>query len=103
MNMQISTEGGTQVRWNRNGNELFYIAPNGDLMSAVLKRSAKGSELEVIKTTRLFATHVGDTVAGQDGPQYLVSPDGQRFLFSTIVDEPASTITVIVNWKAPTK
>jgi hypothetical protein len=32
-------------------------------------------------------------------PQYLVSIDGMRFLFDSAVEEAASPITVILNWK----
>jgi Tol biopolymer transport system component len=97
--IQVSTTGGTQVRWNRNGRELFYIATDGALVSTMLKGGGKNSDFEVLRTTRLFSTRTGDTVVGQDGPQYLVSADGQRFLVDTIVEEPTSTITLLVNWK----
>jgi hypothetical protein len=30
---------------------------------------------------------------------YIVSPDGQRFLLDTIVEEQAPPIVVILNWK----
>ena len=30
---QVSTSGGTQVRWSADGRELFYIAPDGKLMA----------------------------------------------------------------------
>src|SRR5262249_36243778 len=29
---QISTNGGTQVRWNKNGKELFYLSLSGEMM-----------------------------------------------------------------------
>ena len=31
---------------------------------------------------------------------YMVSPDGQRFLMNTIIEEATSPLTVILNWKA---
>jgi hypothetical protein len=34
---------------------------------------------------------------------YVPSADGQKFLMDTIVEENAPPITVIVNWKAPSK
>jgi hypothetical protein len=45
---------------------------------------------------------VGDIVPLQSGYSisYIISPDGQRFLMDTIVEEPAAApITVILNWK----
>ena len=35
---QVSTGGGTQPLWARNGQELFYLAPNGTLMSVRVER-----------------------------------------------------------------
>ena len=35
---QVSTGGGTQPLWARNGQELFYLAPNGALMSVRVER-----------------------------------------------------------------
>ena len=35
---QVSTGGGTQPLWARNGQELFYLAPDGALMSVPVER-----------------------------------------------------------------
>ena len=35
---QVSTGGGTQPLWARNGQELFYLAPDGTLMSVPVER-----------------------------------------------------------------
>ena len=37
---QVSTVGGTEPLWARNGQELFYLAPNGALMSVPVERGA---------------------------------------------------------------
>ena len=34
---QISTSGGIEPRWRRDGKELFYIAPDGKLMAAPIQ------------------------------------------------------------------
>jgi hypothetical protein len=45
-------------------------------------------------------TRVGGWTDVQKGPQYLVSPDGLRFLMNTLAGEViTSPITVILNWK----
>ena len=33
---QVSTAGGTQVRWSRDGNEIFYVAPDGTMMAVTI-------------------------------------------------------------------
>jgi serine/threonine protein kinase len=90
----VSTGGGAQVRWRRDGKELFYIALNGELMAVSFDAAQIG------KPVPLFLTHVG---AFQDVslPHYIPSPDGQRFLMDTVVEENAPPITVILNWKPP--
>jgi hypothetical protein len=35
--VQVSTEGGVQPLWSKNGNELFYLAADKNLMSVHLK------------------------------------------------------------------
>ena len=37
----VSTDGGTQPLWARNGRELFYLAPNGALMSVRVEPGAR--------------------------------------------------------------
>ena len=98
--MQVSIRGGAQPRWRPDGKELFYIAMDDRLMAVPIHRSPDGKTLEADLPVPLFATHVGGAVSPNVTRQtYMVSPDGQRFLMNTIVDEPASPITVILNWK----
>jgi Tol biopolymer transport system component len=94
---QISTAGGYWPRWRRDGKELFYLAPDGKLMAAAV--NGQESAFEVGAITSLFATRLG-------GPRlaYDVSPDGQRFLVNTLVEEAVTApITLVVNWPAALK
>jgi serine/threonine protein kinase len=88
----VSAGGGTQVRWRRDGKELFYIAPSGELMAVSFDAARIGIPVS------LFLAHVG---AFQDIslPHYIPSRDGQRFLMDTVVEETAPPIIVILNWK----
>jgi eukaryotic-like serine/threonine-protein kinase len=92
---QISTEGGAEPVWNRNGRELFYR--NGDKMMAVDITTEPG--FTAGKPRVLFEGHYvpppGTT------PNYDVSPDGQRFLMikSNEAGEAApAQINVVMNW-----
>jgi hypothetical protein len=96
---QISTNGGAQVRWRPGGRELFYIALDERLMAVTIRVSSDGKAIDADAPIPLFGTHVGGAVQGIYRPQYMVSPDGQRFLMSTVSEEAASPITVILNWK----
>jgi Tol biopolymer transport system component len=96
----ISTNGGAQVRWRRDGRELFYIAMDGRLMAVPIRFAADGQAVDVGTPAPLFATQVGGTVRGLDRQQYVVSPDGQRFLMSVIAEDPnPPPLEVILNWQ----
>ena len=102
--VQVSTDGGAQVRWRRDGKELFYMALDGRLMAVALKLSGDGHTLAPAAPVPLFAIHVpgGAVQPGGSRQQYDVSSDGQRFIVNTIVEEAAtSPITLILNWKPP--
>src|ERR1043166_8336253 len=43
---QISTNGGSQVRWNKNGREIFYLSLDSKMMAASVKLSPDGQSLE---------------------------------------------------------
>jgi len=99
--LQISTNGGAQVRWRADGQELFYIALDGRLMAVPIRLASNGQSVEADAPVPLFPTRVGGAVQGTNKQQYAVSADGQRFLMNTIVGEAmTSPITVILNWKA---
>jgi len=88
---RISTSGGDNARWRRDGKEIFYLAGN-TLMAAGV--TANGSRFDVGTEQRLFE------VATVDGYwPYDVSADGQRFLVNTHPD-PVAPLTIVVNWPA---
>ena len=93
---QISTAGGTQVRWSADGKEIFYLALDGKLMAASVGLS--GAAPDVKLPVALFQTYLatGTNVIGNK-PQYAVSRDG-RFLLNTAVESPSAPIVVAFNW-----
>jgi hypothetical protein len=100
---QISIDGGTQVRWRRDGKELFFVGLDRRMMSVTI-RSSTNDSFEYDAPVALFLTRL-PTTAGLAGgrQQYDVSRDGQRFLMNTYADTGSevgtSPITVILNWK----
>jgi Tol biopolymer transport system component/DNA-binding winged helix-turn-helix (wHTH) protein len=93
--LPVSTNGGAQVRWGSDS-ELFYIALDGQLMAVPIHYS--GREVQADPPIALFPTSVGGAVHSNDRQQYVVSPEGTRFLMNTLT-EASSPITVILNWK----
>jgi hypothetical protein len=92
----ISTNGGAQVRWRRDGRELFYIALDDRLMAVRIQFRPDG--LKVGAPTALFPTHVGGAVQGANMYQYVVSSDGQRFLMNTTIEQATPPIIALLNW-----
>jgi serine/threonine protein kinase len=100
---QISARGGGQVRWNRNGRELYYLSPDGRLMAAPIRFTADGNAIEP-STPQVLFRWIG-TDLGRQGTAlapYAVSKDGQRFLYGTTKVQPnTSPLTMILNWRRP--
>jgi Tol biopolymer transport system component len=98
---QVSTGGGDQPRWSRDGKEIYYVtqAPANTLMVAAV--SVRDSAFDVGAVKALFAVRP----AGTPRNSYQVSPDGQRFLVNMgPVQAPTATpITVVMNWTAGLK
>jgi Tol biopolymer transport system component len=103
---QVSTAGGSQPRWRRDGKELFYAAPDGHMMAASVSIRSDGQALEVSTPVTLFAARLASGASvlavGAQRPQYAIAPDG-RFLMNLAVDAPASPISVVLNWNAALK
>jgi Tol biopolymer transport system component len=94
---QVSTNGGVQPRWRRDGKELFYLGLDRKLMAVPVRGV---STLEFGAGVPLFEAHTesGTTVNVGMVQQYAVAPDGQRFLLNLEPDSAASPITVVLNW-----
>jgi len=93
---QVSSDGGMQPIWRRDGRELFYLSPRGELMSVEI--GAGGSDAPEARAPRaLFRTGLNPSaILGE----YAVSPDGQRFLLLEPVGDRGSSISLLLNWPA---
>ena len=87
---RVSLTGGQTPRWRRDGKELFYMAPNGGVMSVTI---TLGPVLQVAPARQLFV--VADRAVSDI---YDVSRDGQRFLVNTATERDPTPITVVLNW-----
>ena len=84
---RVSSGGGYDPRWNRNGREMFY--QSGDKMMAV----------DIITSPSFSASAPKMLFEGQD-LGWDVSPDGQRFLMVKAVEQQqaATQINIVLNW-----
>jgi Tol biopolymer transport system component len=93
---QVSSGGGQEPRWRRDGKELFYLSPDGKMMAVPI---IAGASFESGSPVTLFQTHRRQPIASFDLFSYDVSPDGQRFLITTKLDEAETApLSVLLNW-----
>jgi Tol biopolymer transport system component len=95
---RISTNGGSQPRWSRDGKELFYVEGNTLLAVSVSTKPP----FSFGAATRLFSDPNLDWNYGH--PIYDVSADGRRFVLTEPVGESRqASIHVVQNWFAEFK
>ncbi len=93
----VSTAGGDQPVWRRDGAELFYANPQG-VLHGVSVRPAGGGRLEFGVPRRLAVPPFGER---HWGTVYDVSPDGRRVYFPHPGDETSPhEIGVVLGWRA---
>jgi Tol biopolymer transport system component len=94
---QISTGGGAQPRWRGDGRELFFVSPDGQMMSVATESAA--NEFKASPPKALFGTSIRTSAAPIY--QYDVTSDGRRFLIAEPPDGTRnSAIGVVLNWPA---
>ena len=77
--VQITNGGGKSPRWSPDGKELFYIAPDGSLMSVPIKISKDGKAIEPGKPMLLVPSrNITGGYFGPTKPKFTVTPDGQE-------------------------
>ena len=89
----VSKDGGAQGRWRRDGRELFYVSPDGRMMSVSV--DGRGAKPGLGKAVPLFAVPIADRV----GTAYDVTADGQKFIVNARPAAPR-LLHVLSNWMA---
>jgi hypothetical protein len=89
---RVSSAGGTQPLWRRDGEELFYLAADGRLM-VVAVTTTPAFQLGI--PSALFPTRIADRSANWQ--QYAATGDGKRFLVNTPV-RGTREATIVINW-----
>jgi Tol biopolymer transport system component len=99
--VQISTSGGYQPHWRRDGKELFFLGGTFDVTAVDISTSNDGA-LRAGIPHKLFSGPPVPLVTRRNS--WEVTPDGQRFLFVTGQQQTEVVpLTVVVNWLAEQK
>ena len=87
----ISTAGGNEPRWRGDGKELYYIAPDGTLMSVDISESPvfRAGVPKPLFQAPPYSGYVSEN-------HWDVTRDGQRFLFAE--QDVQAPFTVVLNW-----
>ena len=93
----VSSNGGTNPHWSRDGKELFFLGATS-LMRASVTMSANTVEIGAAET--LFDTPFQLQFTLGMSNLFSVSPDGQRFLFAVPTDATPTPLTLLLNWPA---
>ena len=95
---RVSITGGLRPKWRRDGRELFFLAPDRQLMTVSVAIS-DATGLSLGKPVPLFEGP--EVPPDRARTQYFPSPDGSRFLFNARVEDRTPVgLTVVVNWPA---
>jgi hypothetical protein len=95
--MQVSANSGNSARWRRDGQELFYLAPDGTL-TAVPVRAVR--PIEFGPPAALFQFFSSERGIPTNTTSYDVTSDGQRFIVSAVVRQSDPSINMLLNWPA---
>ena len=91
---QVSRNGGSHPVWRADGRELFYLGPDGTMMSVPI---GAGRSFDAGLPRALFQANVWTLARNQ---VYAVTKDGQRFLVTVTPQKSsgAAPLTVVLNW-----
>ena len=92
---QISSGGGRCPRWRGDGKEIFYLAPDNQMMAAEVEE--RGNGVEVGTAQALFRVASAPTFSPYD-----VTSDGKKFVINSLAEQ-NTPLTLVVNWTANLK
>ncbi|HLQ78896.1 MAG TPA: hypothetical protein VK210_16175, partial [Terriglobia bacterium] len=94
----ITSEGGVEPKWRRDSHELYYIAPDGKLMSVAIGGT---TTLQAGRPVALFQTPLTVNKNSPDRTRrYDVDPNGRFLMVFPAVTSATPPINVIVNWNS---
>jgi len=91
---QISTTGGRQPQWRRDGRELYFVTNDRKFYAVDV---SPGPTFE-FGTPRVLFDIPSNTISVRNS--YVPSKDGRRFLINKLLDSAVPPINVVVNWSA---
>lgn len=88
----VSRDGGSEPRWGKGSREIYFLSPEGSIMAAD------------VDTTNGFRSGVphklidAGPIQSVGNHPYVVSQDGERFLYGVFDRSTLSQMTIVLNW-----
>ena len=98
--IRISSDGGTQPRWSRDGRELFFVS-KGETFMAVPFDPATGTP--TAPPARLFDAPISYVFDAHVPVHYDVASDGRFLIIVRASKDPPSPLVLVLNWQAGLK
>jgi serine/threonine protein kinase len=98
----VSTNGGRDPRWSRDGKELFYISRDLKMMAIRVQTGAPSDPRPVFKAGSakpLFEVRPNFSSLLINLFSYSVAAGGEQFLVNTMAETAGPVLNVIVNWE----
>jgi hypothetical protein len=98
---KVSTSGGSQPHWRRDGKELFYLAGDGKVMAVAIETTPTFTPGAPIP---LFQTRTPGGPFAITRRHFQPSPNGQRFLVKNVAEDAlTSSYVLVLNWTSGIK
>jgi len=98
--IRISSDGGTQPRWRRDGRELYFVS-KGETIMAVPFDPATGAP--TAPPARLFDAPISYAFGSHVPLRYDVAPDGRFLIIVRASKDPPPPLVLVLNWQAALK
>ncbi len=98
---QITSDGGVEPRWRRDGRELYFLGLDGKLMAVPV---SAGTAFTAGRPQELFQTPliVNRAQPGRDA-RYDVASDGRFLIVAPVAAAAQTPFTILVNWTSALK
>ncbi len=98
--IRISSDGGDQPRWSRDGRELFYVSKRETMMATPFDSS---SGVPTAPPARLFNAPIYYSFGSHAPFKYDVAPDGRFLIVVRASKDPPPPLVLVLNWQAALK
>ena len=94
---RVSTGGGEDPQWSRDGTELYFVAGDGSLMAVDVRKALISNNFASVRPEVLFRASF-DRASLEFGSAYSPARDGKRFLVLENSHNETPLLTATINW-----